>query len=175
MSKRFFIPTLAVVLMATTTLCGCKFFSKKPPTTGPGTGAETPLRPLGTTAIGERPLTMGEMDRSRFAAQTVYFDYDSARLRPGEASKLETVAAYMKSHSGVKLVVEGYCDERGTAEYNRALGERRALAAREELVHMGVDAGRISTISYGKENPADPGHDEAAWSRNRRCDFVVAG
>jgi peptidoglycan-associated lipoprotein len=67
--------------------------------------------------------------------------------------------------------VEGHCDERGTAEYNRALGERRAGAAREELVRMGVEAERITTISYGKDRPADPGHDEASWAKNRRCEF----
>jgi peptidoglycan-associated lipoprotein len=85
---------------------------------------------------------------------------------------LETVAAYLKANPG-KLVVEGHCDERGTAEYNRALGERRAIAARNELVKLGVDTGRVSTISYGKDRPADPGHDETAWGKNRRCEFVV--
>jgi peptidoglycan-associated lipoprotein len=69
--------------------------------------------------------------------------------------------------------VEGHCDERGTAEFNRALGERRALAAREELVKQGADGSRITTISYGSDRPADMGHDEAAWSKNRRCEFVV--
>jgi peptidoglycan-associated lipoprotein len=83
------------------------------------------------------------------------------------------VADWMKSNPGKKLVVEGYCDERGTAEYNRALGERRAQAAREELVHMGVDPSRISTSSYGSDRPADPGHDEAAWAKNRRCEFAI--
>ena len=102
----------------------------------------------------------------------VLFDYDSARIRPSEVSKLETVAAYVKSNPG-KLVIEGHCDERGTAEYNRALGERRALAAREELVKLGVDSSRMSTISYGKDRPAEMGHDEAAWAKNRRCEFVV--
>ncbi|MGO9528724.1 MAG: OmpA family protein [Verrucomicrobiia bacterium] len=106
----------------------------------------------------------------QFAA--VLFDYDSARIRPSEQSKLEAVAAYMKANPG-KLVVEGHCDERGTAEYNRALGERRAIAARDELVKLGVDTSRMSTISYGKDRPADPGHDEMAWGKNRRCEFVV--
>jgi peptidoglycan-associated lipoprotein len=104
----------------------------------------------------------------------VYFDYDSAKIKPSETSKLQAVASALKSSSN-KLVVEGHCDERGTAEYNRALGERRAQAAREELVGLGISADRISTVSYGKERPADPGHEDTAWSRNRRCEFVVVG
>ena len=95
-----------------------------------------------------------------------------ARIRPSEESKLAAVSAYLKANPG-KLVIEGHCDERGTAEYNRALGDRRAIAARDELVKLGVDTGRMSTISYGKDRPADPGHDEGAWAKNRRCEFVV--
>jgi peptidoglycan-associated lipoprotein len=133
------------------------------PGIGPGaSGSEIPGRP----AVGPGGLP----SEGQFAA--VLFDYDSARIRPSEQSKLEAVAAYMKANPG-KLVVEGHCDERGTAEYNRALGERRAIAARDELVKLGVDTSRISTISYGKDRPADPGHDEAAWAKNRRCEFVV--
>jgi peptidoglycan-associated lipoprotein len=102
----------------------------------------------------------------------VYFDFDSGKFRPSEVAKLEAVAAALKGNSN-KLVIEGHCDERGTAEYNRALGERRAQVAREKLVALGVGAGRITTISYGKDKPADPGHDETAWAKNRRCEFVV--
>jgi peptidoglycan-associated lipoprotein len=122
--------------------------------------------------VGARPLVGAEglPEHGQFPA--VLFDYDSARIRPSEESKLEAVAAYLKANPG-KLVVEGHCDERGTAEYNRALGERRALAARDELVKLGVDTGRMSTISYGRERPADTGHDETAWAKNRRCEFVV--
>ena len=111
------------------------------------------------------------MTHGQFAS--VYFDFDSAKIRPSEVSKLEAVASRLKSNPNTKLVVEGHCDERGTAEYNRALGERRAQAAREKLVALGVDASRITTISYGKDKPADPGHDEAAWAKNRRCEFAV--
>jgi peptidoglycan-associated lipoprotein len=81
----------------------------------------------------------------------------------------------MKANTGKQLIIEGHCDERGTAEYNRALGERRALAAREELARKGVANGRMSTVSYGKDQPVDPSHDDTAWSRNRRCEFVIAG
>jgi peptidoglycan-associated lipoprotein len=130
------------------------------------------IGPGGENGISDRPAVGpgGLPGVGQFAA--VLFDFDSTRIRPSEESKLETVAAYLKANPG-KLVVEGHCDERGTAEYNRALGERRAIAARNELVKLGVDTGRVSTISYGKDRPADPGHDETAWGKNRRCEFVV--
>ena len=83
------------------------------------------------------------------------------------------MAQALAADSSTKLLIEGNCDERGTEEYNRALGERRALAAREALAKLGVDPMRILTISYGKDKPADPGHDEAAWQKNRRDDFVL--
>jgi peptidoglycan-associated lipoprotein len=103
---------------------------------------------------------------------TVYFDYDSAVIKTSEKKKLAAVAAALKGNSK-KLVVEGHCDERGTEEYNRALGERRARAAQAELVSLGIDASRISTISYGKDKPVDLGHDASAWGKNRRCEFVL--
>ena len=96
--------------------------------------------------------------------------------RPSEASEkanLQSVAAALSADANAKLLIEGNCDERGTEEYNRSLGERRALAAREALAKLGVDPMRIRTISYGKDKPVDPGHDEAAWAKNRRDDFVL--
>ncbi|MDB6020407.1 MAG: Minor outer membrane protein Omp16 [Pedosphaera sp.] len=110
---------------------------------------------------------------SPLQAQTIYFDYDKASIKSAEQSKLQDVANYMKGHAEVALKVEGNCDERGTEEYNRSLGERRALAAREYLINLGVDSSRIDTISYGEDKAAVQGHDEAAWSKNRRDDFVV--
>ena len=112
-------------------------------------------------------------DRAALAAQTVHFDYDSAVVKSGEKPKVEAVAAALKSDAPAKLLIEGHCDERGTEEYNRALGERRALALREALAKLGVDPNRIRTISYGKDRPVDPGHIEAAWSKNRRGEFVL--
>ncbi len=112
-------------------------------------------------------------DRTAFSADTVYFDYDSATIKGSEASKLDAVAAALKSDASAKLLVEGNCDERGTEEYNRSLGERRALSARESLANAGVDAGRIATRSYGEDRPADPGHTQSAWAKNRRDEFVL--
>lgn len=112
-------------------------------------------------------------DPKFFEADTVHFAFDSAVVRPDEKSKVSAVADYLKSNSGDALRIEGHCDERGTEEYNRALGERRALALREELIRDGADGQKILTISYGKDRPVDSGHDEAAWSQNRRGVFVL--
>lgn len=112
-------------------------------------------------------------DRSALAAETVYFDYDSSTIKGGEQSKIQAVASALNSDPSAKLLIEGNCDERGTEEYNRSLGERRAQAAREALANDGVDAGRIATRSYGEDRPADPGHDESAWAKNRRDEFVL--
>jgi len=112
-------------------------------------------------------------DAETLKADTVYFDFDSSVVKDSEKSKVSAVADYLKSNSGNALKIAGHCDERGTEEYNRALGERRALALREVLVGEGVAADRVDTISYGKDRPAVDGHDEAAWSKNRRGEFIV--
>ncbi|HXI85376.1 MAG TPA: OmpA family protein [Verrucomicrobiae bacterium] len=175
MRKRFLAQIILTAVVAAFGLTGCKNKTGgSSSTTQPG--ADKGVNPLVgdggvTSSDGSRPVGFtGEPVKGQFGI--VYFDYDSARIRPSEDSKLQAVAAYLKSNPG-KLVVEGYCDERGTAEFNRALGERRALAAREELVKQGADGSRITTISYGSDRPADMGHDEAAWSKNRRCEFGI--
>ena len=112
-------------------------------------------------------------DPAALAAYTIHFGFDSAAIKSSEQANLEAVATALKGDPNTKLLVEGNCDDRGTEEYNRSLGERRALAAREALAKDGVDPARIRTISYGKDKPADPGHDEAAWAKNRRDDFVL--
>ncbi|MHB8523620.1 MAG: OmpA family protein [Limisphaerales bacterium] len=104
---------------------------------------------------------------------SVYFGFDRSEVKSGERSKVEAVASYLKDNPNDKLLIEGNCDERGTDEYNRALGERRALALREYLVNLGIGADRIRTLSWGKDKPIDPGHNDDAWAKNRRGDFVV--
>jgi peptidoglycan-associated lipoprotein len=112
-------------------------------------------------------------DRESLREHTVYFEFDKSAIKSSEQSKLELVANYLKSNPTHAVLVEGNCDERGTEEYNRSLGERRALSSREELVRAGIDSTRIDTITYGNDKPAVQGHDESAWSKNRRDDFVV--
>jgi peptidoglycan-associated lipoprotein len=103
----------------------------------------------------------------------INFDFDQYTLTSAARDILAANAAYMKSHPGVKVLIEGYCDERGSDEYNLALGERRAMAAKNYLVSLGVAADRLSTISYGEEKPLDPGHTEEAWAQNRRDEFKI--
>ena len=102
----------------------------------------------------------------------IYFDFDKSNVRADQKGRLEGNAKYLKSKAAAKVVVEGNCDERGTNEYNMALGERRAQSAKKYLVNLGVNAGNLTTISYGEEKPLNFGHDELAWSQNRRADFV---
>ena len=103
----------------------------------------------------------------------VFFDFDKSDLRPDARATLEKWVAFLKKYPNDKLTIEGHCDERGTVEYNLGLGDRRATAVKNYLVGQGVDAGRFKTISYGKSRPAVLGHDEAAWSQNRRAVGVV--
>jgi len=105
--------------------------------------------------------------------EPIHFAFDSYELRPEVRSTLKDKAAILEEHPGWKVVIEGHCDERGTDEYNLALGERRARAAYEFLVLLGIDADRLSIISYGEEKPVDPDHTEAAWAKNRRDEFRV--
>lgn len=103
----------------------------------------------------------------------VFFNYDSAEIDAENRNILEMNADVLRRNPNWVITIEGHCDERGTAEYNLALGERRAVAARQYLIEAGLDASRLRTVSYGKEFPFDPGHDEAAWRLNRRAHLVV--
>lgn len=120
----------------------------------------------------EQPAPVAEAEAVK-ALQDVFFDFDSYAIRPGDASILQKDAEWIKANPGRIVTVEGNCDERGTVEYNLALGQRRADAAKKYLVSLGVPADRLKTISFGKSKPFDPGHNEAAWAKNRRDHFVV--
>ncbi|HAR95922.1 MAG TPA: peptidoglycan-associated lipoprotein Pal [Deltaproteobacteria bacterium] len=102
----------------------------------------------------------------------VYFDFDRYNIRPADGEILRSNLEWFKANPNKKIRIEGHCDERGTVEYNLALGQKRADAAKTYLMNLGVDANALETISYGKERPADPAHNEAAWAKNRRADFV---
>jgi peptidoglycan-associated lipoprotein len=112
-------------------------------------------------------------DRAALAPYTIHFAYDSSAIRRSENASIQAVAQALRSDSNTKLLIEGNCDERGTEEYNRALGERRAGAARNALIKMGISPDRIMTKSFGKDNPASTGHDEASRAQNRRDEFVL--
>jgi peptidoglycan-associated lipoprotein len=112
-------------------------------------------------------------DSEIFKSDTVHFAFDSSVVRNDQKAKVADVAKNLKANPAKAVEVEGHCDERGTAEYNRALGERRALAVREELIRLGIDPSRIDTITYGFDRPVDTGHTDAAWSKNRRGEFIL--
>ncbi len=112
-------------------------------------------------------------DEQAFARDTVYFSYDSSTVAAKELSKVRDVANYLRAWPSTKVVVDGHCDERGTEEYNRALGDRRALSIRAALIQQGVAADRVFTRSFGKDRPAAPGHNETSWWQNRRGEFVL--
>jgi len=131
-----------------------------------------PLKPLDgdyeLAPRGEFGTLIGDV---RF--EPVRFGYDSFRIAEAERRKIEPVADYMIANPQVTVVVDGHCDERGSREYNLSLGEHRALAVRAYLISLGVAGDRIHTRSFGQEQPLDPGHDEAAWSKNRRGEFSL--
>jgi len=111
--------------------------------------------------------------RERFESDDIYFEYDSTALLPEAQSLLMEKSEWLRNNSQMSIVIEGHTDERGTVEYNLALGDRRAESVRAFLMELGVDTSRIRTVSYGEENPKNPGHDEVAWAKNRRAHFYI--
>jgi peptidoglycan-associated lipoprotein len=198
MKMLHFSSLVLVALVVSFSSVGCKKAPAKPITSIPGgAGTTTPFasgEPMpdsgsivpggtngSTTPIGKDGLIEGSRpapgeytdDPETFRGQTVYFEYDRANIKSGEMSKIESIATFLKNETQTKVRVEGHCDERGTPGYNLSLGERRALSIREYLVARGISPDRVATVSYGEERPASPGHDESAWSKNRRGEFIV--
>jgi len=134
----------------------------------------TPPAPVDTTPVVKEeppPPPPPELKESQF--KTVYFDFDKYNLRLDAKTSLDYNYELLQEFSSAIIKIEGHCDERGTVEYNLSLGEKRAKAAQDYLIGLGIAPNRISTISYGKERPVDPGHNEKAWAKNRRCEFRI--
>jgi peptidoglycan-associated lipoprotein len=112
-------------------------------------------------------------DLKGLLASMVHFDFDKSAIRPGDAGVLDEKIPILRANSQVRIQIAGNCDERGSDEYNLALGNRRAIAAKQYLVAHGIDASRVETVSYGEERPVDPGHDEEAWAKNRNDQFEI--
>ena len=135
---------------------------------------EVPPEPFPTTEVETAPApepTLAELNQLGVLT-TVHFAFDSYELDEEARMTLQRNAQWLRENSGHAIRVEGHCDERGTIEYNLALGERRASTVRDYLVSLGVGASRIRIVSYGEEQPADSAHNEGAWSRNRRAQFL---
>ena len=153
------------------------------PTTAPAPAPRPPAPPEPVAAptvvppepVREDAITSASLDDLNRSSplKPVFFGLDSDELSAEAQKALDENAALLKRYPGWAVTLEGHCDERGTAEYNLALGERRAVAARGYLVSLGIPADRLRTVSYGKEFPFDPGHDDGAWAKNRRAHFVI--
>jgi peptidoglycan-associated lipoprotein len=186
--KKTGIAAVLVLALATIAACGPKKPPVAKPTTPPPAGSTdpnarppapptpikeptpVPAEPTGPDELGARDLD--EINKNS-PFQPLFFLYDQSEVSAEGQQVLNTNAEIMKKYATWVITIEGHADERGTAEYNLALGERRALAARNYLVSLGIPADRLRTVSYGKEFPFDPGHTEEAWSKNRRAHFVV--
>jgi peptidoglycan-associated lipoprotein len=184
MTKRTMTTVLAFLLAGTLGfVTACK---KNPPTTAagakppseePSKAPETRVPPPSTTTPGsvestELPADVREIN-ARGYLKDAFFDYDKADLRDDARTALAADAEWLKKNRTIQFLIEGHCDERGTSEYNLALGDRRANAAKEYLVSLGVDASRVRTVSYGKERPFCNQSTEDCWQQNRRAHFLV--
>ncbi len=181
---------LTVLMLLTLAIAACG--GKKPPVARPAppppaTGAATATRPPAPPSPVNEPVvvppepvrderiassSLDDLNRNS-PLKPAFFDYDSSELSAEAQRALTENAGLLRQNPNWTVTIEGHCDERGTAEYNLALGERRAVAAHAYLVSLGIPADRLRTVSYGKEFPFDPGHDESAYAKNRRAHFVI--
>lgn len=171
MMRRGLLLSAIITVMTIFLFSGCAEKEVKPE---PKPEAEVAPQP--ESKVGEEALKGGELlakveETSRL--QDIYFDFDRYNIRDDSNETLGRNAAWLKKNPNTKIQIEGHCDERGTNEYNLALGDRRAKSTRDYLVSLGINPGRISTISFGEEKPFDPGHNEEAWAKNRRAHFVI--
>lgn len=166
---------LATVLLLASA-SGLAACSKKAPETLPPVPVETPTptptaRPV--TPTGAQPGTQAHFAQAVGSSTTIYFDTDRYNIDTQDAAALQAQAQYFARYPQITFTIEGHADERGTREYNIALGEKRATSAKAYLVSLGVDGNRISVVSYGKERPVALGSDEASWAQNRRAASVI--
>lgn len=176
MSTRRLLGIVMLLMVAGMALVGCR--RRQPETedrgrTEPSTVVDTPDAGAGDRAA-ETEALMRERALAAISAP-IYFDFDRSDLRSEAREVLNQKAEVLRQYPDIRVRIEGHCDERGTVEYNLALGERRAEAARSYLIDLGIDPDRLTTVSYGEERPAVEGQNEAAWSQNRRDEFVALG
>ena len=165
---------LLVICVSLVSGCTPKHVSKGPGSMGSGDGSDLldPFSADRTSMGNDRWSDLGvPIDDVSF--QAVYFNYDSYQIAPSEYGSIDLVAQYMRENGNVRLVTEGHCDERGSREYNMALGENRAQAVRAYLINVGIDKDRIQTRSHGEEMPVDSDHSESSWAMNRRVEFSL--
>ncbi|NQT83669.1 OmpA family protein [bacterium] len=165
---------VAVLVLAVLLCPGCKKRQTIPPV-GPGGEIIEPLEGFDGIVLSDAPPIFDFQEPENTEVfQDIHFDFDRSEVRAVDRPILEGIAEYLQANSDVYLLIEGHCDERGTNEYNLALGEKRSLSTREFLAGLGVAAQRIVTITLGEEDPIDLGHTQEAWAKNRRAHFKVA-
>jgi peptidoglycan-associated lipoprotein len=201
MSKAVKSFAVSLVIVAAVLVPACRSKKTQNPQVAPSTEATTPPVPTMTTTTAptttaapntdfvqtdtqpavtstQLPTDIEELNRvaqTRGYIQDAFFGFDESTLSAEAQAALSASADWLKKNGQYNLLIEGHCDERGTEQYNLALGDRRANTAKEYLQTLGVDGSRIRTVSYGEERPFDPGHDEAAWAKNRRDHLVLVG
>lgn len=174
MTKKYLVLPLSAILLSMTIGCHKKE-APPPPPPPPPVVEKKPEVKVDSSAIKARVRTEAlAKAKSEINQSTIYFDYDKSDIRDEYRSSLHAVVERMKEFSEIRLQISGHCDERGTAAYNLALGERRANAAKKFLKDAGISGSRIDTKSWGEEMPAVEGHNEAAWAKNRRDEFMVS-
>ena len=179
--KKLVILFLAIILVLSFAVSCKKKVKEVPPPPPPQQQEQPKVEKVEPPVVQEPKLTEEEIFLQKSLDQinrgkplgTIYFDYDKASIRDDAKATLDTNAYWLKRFRTIKILVEGHCDERGTEEYNLALGEKRAKSAEDYLLSMGIGSDRIKIISYGKSQSINPGHDEAAWQMNRRAQFLV--
>jgi len=179
--KKLVILFFAIILVFSFAVSCKKKIKEVPPPPPPQQQEQPKVEKVEPPVVQEPQLTEEEIFLQKSLDQinrgkplgTVYFDYDKALIRDDAKATLDTNAYWLKRFRTIKILVEGHCDERGTEEYNLALGEKRAKSAQDYLLSMGIGSDRIEIISYGKSQAINPGHDEAAWQMNRRAQFLV--
>lgn len=164
---------LFMILALGLVINGCKKGTKLEPAVEKPPVAEKKVEQPPAPPEAPKPVEQPQVTKKEVTFQPIYFDFDKYNLRSDAVEGLNQNAKALMENPDTRIRIEGNCDERGTVEYNLALGEKRAMAGKDYLVKLGVSASRIDVISYGKEKPLDPGHNEAAWSKNRRDDFKV--
>ena len=170
MKKVFF---LAILIVCVVSLVGCHPKKMRPIET-PEKEAKPPIEKAITEEPSEKPVKPVQPSEAQEGVlKDIHFQYDKYNLTDEAAGIIAANAEYLMKHPEAKILIEGNCDERGTEEYNLALGEKRAHAARDYLVRFGIERSRISIVSYGEERPLDPAGDEEAWAKNRRDHFVM--
>lgn len=176
--NRYLWTLLTLALLTFTVACGGGKTVETEPMPAPVVEEPQETEPIPEevtpVVVEEEPQDMMEIDLDHIRLDDVYFDFDKSDLREDTLSTLERHVMVLKANPKVRVLIEGHCDERGTEEYNIALGERRAERVRAFLVGSGIDASRLRTISYGEMRPKDPGHNEEAWALNRRAHFVLS-